>query len=73
MEEVIGFGSAEKFLSSDIQEEVANGVTLIMLTAINLTGKKQFIYNKDGKVDTKIIIKLIKLLGPTKNISKEDE
>lgn len=53
-----------------IPEEIANGVTLIMLTAINLSGKKQFIYNKDGKVDTKIIIKLIKLLGPTKTMTK---
>lgn len=37
-----------------------------MFTSINLTGKKQCIYNKEGKVDTKIIVKLIKLLGPTK-------
>lgn len=37
-----------------------------MFTSINLTGKKQCIYDKEGKVDTKIIVKLIKLLGPTK-------
>lgn len=44
-----------------------------MFTAINLTGKKQCIYNKNGNVDTKIIIKLVKLLGPTKTPPKEDE
>lgn len=42
-----------------------------MFTATNLTGKKQCIYNKDGQVDTKIIIKLTKLLGPTKNPLRE--
>jgi hypothetical protein len=54
-----------------VKEEVANAVTLVMLTAINLTGKKQFIYNKEGQVDTSIIIKLVKLLGPTKTPSSE--
>lgn len=44
-----------------------------MFTSINLTGKKQCIYNKTGAVDTKIIIKLVKLLGPTKNPPKEGE
>ena len=33
-----------------------------MFTAINLQGKKQCIYNREGKVDTKILVKLIKLL-----------
>jgi hypothetical protein len=37
-----------------------------MFTSINLIGKKQCIYNKEGQVDSKIIIKLTKLLGPTK-------
>jgi hypothetical protein len=37
-----------------------------MFTSINLLGKKQCIYNGDGKVDTTILIKIIKLL------SKED-
>jgi len=33
-----------------------------MFTAINLLGKKQCIYNGDGKVDITILVKLIKLL-----------
>lgn len=33
-----------------------------MFTAIHLTGKKQCIYDKNGKVTTNIILKLIKLL-----------
>ena len=33
-----------------------------MFTAINLLGKKQCIYNAEGKVDTTIIVKIIKLL-----------
>jgi hypothetical protein len=33
-----------------------------MFTAIHLTGKKQCIYGKNGKVTTNIIVKLIKLL-----------
>lgn len=33
-----------------------------MFTSINLLGKKQCIYNSEGKVDTKIIVKIIKLL-----------
>lgn len=33
-----------------------------MFTAINLLGKKQCIYDKEGKVDTKIIVKILKLL-----------
>jgi hypothetical protein len=33
-----------------------------MFTAIHLTGKKQCIYDKKGKVTTNIIVKLIKLL-----------
>ena len=37
-----------------------------MFTAINLLGKKQCIYNREGKVDTAILVKIIKLL------SKED-
>jgi hypothetical protein len=37
-----------------------------MFTSINLIGKKQCIYNKEGQVDSKIIIKLTKLLGLTK-------
>jgi hypothetical protein len=39
-------------------------VTLIMFTSVNLVGKKQCIYDKEGKVDTNIIVKLVKLLGP---------
>jgi hypothetical protein len=62
---VIAF--TEHFLQSDWPLEVSNTVTLIMFTAINLQGKKQCIYEGDGsrqnaKVDTKIIVKLIKLL-----------
>ena len=52
----------ERFLESDNIIEVANEVTLIMFTAIHLIGKKQCIYAKTGKVDTRIIVKLIKLL-----------
>lgn len=37
-------------------------MTLIMFTAINLSGKKQCIYGAEGKVDTTILVKLIKLL-----------
>lgn len=59
-------------MGSQIPEEVSNAVTLIMFAAINLQGKKQCIY-KDGNVDTKIIIKLIKLLGPIKSGLKEGE
>lgn len=33
-----------------------------MFTSINLLGKKQCIYNSEGKVDTTIIVKIIKLL-----------
>lgn len=33
-----------------------------MFTSINLLGKKQCIYNAEGKVDTTILVKLIKLL-----------
>jgi hypothetical protein len=44
-----------------------------MLTAINLTGKKQFIYNKQDQIDTSIIVKLVKLLGPTKTPPPNDE
>jgi len=33
-----------------------------MFTSINLLGKKQCIYNADGKVDTVILVKLIKLI-----------
>jgi hypothetical protein len=33
-----------------------------MFTAINLEGKKQCVYGQDGKVDTAILVKLIKLL-----------
>jgi ABC-type uncharacterized transport system ATPase subunit len=33
-----------------------------MFTAIHLTGKKQCIYGKNGKTNTAIIVKLIKLL-----------
>lgn len=62
--------SAEKFLNSQIIDEVANAVTLIMFTSVNLIGKKQCIYDKEGKVDTNIIIKLVKLLGPTKTPPK---
>lgn len=40
---------------------MGNAVTLIMFISINLLGKKQCIYN-EGKIDTKILIKLIKLL-----------
>ena len=36
--------TAQQFLSSEIEEEVSNAVTLIMFTAINLQGKKQCIY-----------------------------
>ena len=64
-EEVIS--SAEKFLGSSVKEEVSNAVTLIMFTSINLQGKKQCIYNKDKKVDTGIIVQLVKLLGPIKS------
>lgn len=42
-----------------------------MFTSINLIGKKQCIYSKDGRVDTKIIVKLVKLLGPIKSPPKE--
>lgn len=59
-------------MSSEIEEEVSNAVTLIMFTAINLQGKKQCIY-REGNVDTKIIVKLIKLLGPIKSGLKEGE
>lgn len=69
-EEVIE--SAEMYLSSPVKEEVASAVTLIMFTSINLLGKKQCIYNKKGEVDTKIIVQLIKLLGPTKTQIKEE-
>lgn len=44
-----------------------------MFTAVNLTGKKQCIYNKEGEVDTKIIVKLTKLLGPIKTAPKQGE
>lgn len=37
-------------------------MSLIMFTSINLLGKKQCIYNAEGKVDTTILVKLIKLL-----------
>lgn len=43
-----------------------------MFSAIHLQGKKQCIY-KNQKIDTKIIIKLIKLLGPIKSGLKEGE
>jgi hypothetical protein len=33
-----------------------------MFTAIHLIGKKQCIYDDKGKVTTKIIVKLVKLL-----------
>ena len=42
-----------------------------MFTSINLIGKKQCIYSKEGQVNTKIIVKLTKLLGPTKTPPKE--
>ena len=58
-------------MTSQSQNEVANAVTLIMFTAINLKGKKQCIYNNEGNVDTKIIVKLIKLLGPIKSAAKD--
>lgn len=44
-----------------------------MFTSVNLVGKKQCIYDKEGKVDTNIIVKLVKLLGPTKTPPKEGE
>ena len=53
-EEVID--TAQTFLTSLVPEAVANAVTLIMFSAINLQGKKQCIYS-EGKVNTKIIIK----------------
>lgn len=59
-EQVIAF--TEHFLESSEAQEVSNIVTLIMFTSINLLGKKQCIYNVEGKVDTKILIKIIKLL-----------
>ena len=52
----------ERFLESEKPLEVGNTVSLIMFTAINLLGKKQCIYDQDGKVDTTILVKLIKLL-----------
>ena len=58
-ENVIEF--TENFLESSQPLEVSNTVTLIMFTAIDLKGKKQCIYKED-KVDTKILVKLIKLL-----------
>lgn len=54
--------STHSFLESNNSQEVGNAVTLIMFTAINLSGKKQCIYGAEGKVDTTIIVKLIKLL-----------
>ena len=43
---------------------MSNTVSLIMFTSIDLLGKKQCIYSPEdkNKVDTKIIVKLIKLL-----------
>ena len=70
-EEVIE--SAEKYLSSSVKEEVCSAVTLIMFTSINLQGKKQCIYDKQGKVQTGIIVQLVKLLGPTKTQLKEGD
>lgn len=54
--------STHSFLESTNPQEVGNAVTLIMFTAINLSGKKQCIYGAEGKVDTTILVKLIKLL-----------
>ena len=54
--------SAEKFLTSDHKEEVANAVSLIMFSASHLLGKKECIYDENGKVTTKIVVKIIKLL-----------
>lgn len=62
--------SAKEFLTSQIPEQIANAVTLIMFTAINLKGKKQCIYDEEGKVNTKIITDLVKLLGPVKTPPK---
>jgi len=59
-EKVIAF--THHFLESSVPLEVGNTVSLIMFTAIDLLGKKQCIYNDSGKVDTAIIVKLIKLL-----------
>lgn len=59
-EKVIEF--TEHFLESEQEQEVSNTVTLVMFTAIDLQGKKQCIYNGEGQVDTKILVKLIKLL-----------
>lgn len=44
-----------------------------MFTAIHLTGKKQCIYGKDGKVNTSIIVKLIKLLEKDENATNVNE
>lgn len=55
---------------SKLPGQVASAVTLIMFTSINLKGKKQCIYDLDGNVNTKIIINLVKLLGPTKTPPK---
>lgn len=52
----------EHFLQSENIIEVANEVTLVMYTAIHLHGKKQCIYNIQGKVNTSLIVKLIRLL-----------
>lgn len=54
--------STHHFLESSEPLEVGNTVSLIMFTSINLLGKKQCIYNAEGKVDTTILVKLIKLL-----------
>lgn len=44
-----------------------------MFTSINLHGKKQCIYDNEGKAKTNIIIELVKLLGPTKTQQKEGD
>lgn len=38
-----------------------------MFTAIHLIGKKQCIYDKNNKITTNIIVKLIKLLEKDEN------
>ena len=58
-------------MTSQIPEQIANAVTLIMFTAINLKGKKQCIYDEEGNINTRIIIDLVKLLGPIKTPPKE--
>lgn len=44
-----------------------------MFTAIHLTGKKQCIYGKNGKVNTSIIVKLIKLLEKDEDATNVNE